>query len=88
MTDNRKGSSAPFWCTLLLSAALAYPVLLGPWVYVVNRFDLPAPIVTAGGVVYQPMETMAERVLPDPIASLYFRYVMWWLALSGHPIRC
>jgi hypothetical protein len=88
MTDDRKNSSAPFWCTLLLGTVLAYPASLGPWVYFVCRFDPPAPLVTAGEVAYQPMEFIVERIMPDPIASLYFRYMDWWQALSGNPIRC
>ncbi len=88
MTDDRKDSSAPFWCTIMLAAALAYPASLGPWVYVVCRFDLPAPIVKAGEIIYQPLETIMDKIVPDPVASLYGRYVMWWMVLSGNPIRC
>jgi hypothetical protein len=87
MNSDNKGSSAPFWCSMLLAAALLYPASLGPWVYAACRFDLPAPVEAVARVVYQPLDLVIEH-LPEQIAGWYVMYIYWWMALSGHPIHC
>src|SRR5262249_18000990 len=70
MHSDRKESSAPLWCTVLLAAAVLYPASLGPWVYTAGRFDLPTPFVAVAEVVYQPIDVVVNH-LPQQFAGWY-----------------
>jgi hypothetical protein len=87
MSREQKDSSAPFWCSILLAAAVAYPASLGPRVYASRRFELPAPFVAAADVFYKPVSVVID-VVPERIGGWYIMYLYWWTALSGNPIRC
>jgi hypothetical protein len=84
MISDRKKPGVAFWLTVVVAViVVAYPLSLGPAMWLAVRMDAP-------GWVFDALETSCGLVLylavwSGPFGEPYLRYLGWWHshALSG-----
>ncbi len=81
MTDDHKQPGVAFWATVVLVVALvvAYPLSLGPAIWLYHHKFVPGWARTPIQYVYSPLEWLAHYG-PAPIRNSLNWYVELWIA--------
>jgi hypothetical protein len=78
MTTDRKKPTAGFWITVALVAVLvAYPLSLGPIIWIFGHTSPPLSAFQIAGWIYEPLDWTIKRS-PQPISDLFVNYLALW----------
>jgi hypothetical protein len=83
MSEERKRAGAGFWITVALVGVLvAYPLSIGPAIWLSLVLGEPNWLSAANGYVYAPLEWLMNHS-PDWLGGLIYKYIAFWYYIAG-----
>lgn len=78
MEEKRKPRRWGRWLVLGLVLLVAYPLSLGPVVWLEHRGYSNPTLIRARQLLYHPAREINTRFAPAPFRDLWGSYVRWW----------
>ena len=79
MDEKRKSRPWAVWLVVGLVLLVAYPLSMGPVLYLMFDGSGPSPVYESVTTLYAPLLPLLHEPAANPITSAYQGYVLWWL---------
>ncbi len=78
MSNDRRKPGVAFWGTVVAVVTVAYPLSIGPAIWLSHRLGNPQWIMNVTEAIYGPLIWLA--VQSGWVGNFYLMYVEWWQA--------